>query len=46
MDVNGKKRPVEMIPGMKGGWFKENNGGGIKESSGGGELKYEIFEIL
>jgi hypothetical protein len=27
MYVNGKMRPVETIPGMRGGGIKENNGG-------------------
>jgi hypothetical protein len=38
MYVNGKKIPVEPIPGMVGGV--------IKESGGGGEFKYYAFEIL
>jgi hypothetical protein len=28
MHVNGKMRPVETIPGMRGGWIKENDGEG------------------
>jgi hypothetical protein len=28
MNVNGKMRPVETVPGMGGGKKKENNGGG------------------
>jgi hypothetical protein len=35
MYENGKKRPVETIPGMEGG--------GIKENEGGGEFKYDIL---
>jgi hypothetical protein len=27
MYVNGKMRPVETIPGMRGGEMKENDGG-------------------
>jgi hypothetical protein len=38
MCVNGKMRPVETIPGMRGGEIKENGGGG--------EFKYDIFYIL
>jgi hypothetical protein len=38
MYVNGKMRPVEMIPGMGRGRIKENDGGG--------EFKYDIFDIL
>jgi hypothetical protein len=29
MCENGKLRPVETIPGMRGGRIKENDGGGI-----------------
>jgi hypothetical protein len=28
MHENGKMRPVETIPGMRGGRIKENDGGG------------------
>jgi hypothetical protein len=28
MYINGKMRPVETIPGMRGGVIKENDGGG------------------
>jgi hypothetical protein len=38
MYVNGKMRPVETIPGMRGK--------GIKKNSGGGEFMYDIFNIL
>jgi hypothetical protein len=38
MNVNGKKMPVETIPGMGGGKIKENDGGG--------EFNYDIFDIL
>jgi hypothetical protein len=37
MYVNGKMRPVETLPRMKGR--------GIKESGGGDEFKYDIFDI-
>jgi hypothetical protein len=37
MFVNGKMRPVESIPGIRGR---------IKENGGGGEFKYDIFGIL
>jgi hypothetical protein len=35
MDVNGKMRPVETIPGIRGGRIKENGGEG--------EFKYDIL---
>jgi hypothetical protein len=35
MYVNGKMRPVELIPGMGGGEIKENDGGG--------EFNYDIL---
>jgi hypothetical protein len=35
MYVNGKMRPVETIPGMRGGRIKENDGGG--------EFNYDIL---
>jgi hypothetical protein len=35
MYVNGKMRPVETIPAMRGE--------GIKENDGGGEFKYDIL---
>jgi hypothetical protein len=38
MHVNGKIRPVETIPGMRGGEVKENDGGG--------EFNYDILDIL
>jgi hypothetical protein len=38
MYVNGKMRPVEMIPGM--------GGGAIKENGGGGKFKCDTFDIL
>jgi hypothetical protein len=38
MYVNGKVRPVEIIPGM---W-----GGGIKENDGGDEFMCYKFDIL
>jgi hypothetical protein len=28
MYENGKMRHVEIVPGMEGGWIKENDGGG------------------
>jgi hypothetical protein len=31
-------RPVETIPGMRGGEIKENDGGG--------EFKYDVFDML
>jgi hypothetical protein len=37
MFVNGKMRPVEIIPEM---------GGRIKENCGRDEFKYDIFDIL
>jgi hypothetical protein len=38
MNVNGKMRPVEAIPGMGVRVIKENDGGG--------EFRYDIFAIL
>jgi hypothetical protein len=38
MYVNGKIRPVEIIPGIVGR--------GQKENDGGGELNYDIFDML
>jgi hypothetical protein len=38
MYVNGKVRPAEIIPGMRG----EN----IKENNGWGEFKYDITALL
>jgi hypothetical protein len=38
MDVNGKMRLVETIPGMGGGEIKENDAGD--------EFKYDLFDIL
>jgi hypothetical protein len=38
VDVNGKMRPVETVPGIGGGRIKENDG----ES----ELNYDVFNIL
>jgi hypothetical protein len=35
MHANGKKRPVETLPGM--------GGRGIKENDGGGEFNYDIL---
>jgi hypothetical protein len=37
MNVNGKMRPVEAIPGM---------GAGETKNGGGGEFKYTTFDIL
>jgi hypothetical protein len=38
MCVNGKMRPVEIIPEMERGRIKENDGGG--------EFNYDIYDIL
>jgi hypothetical protein len=38
MYVNAKMKPVEAVPGIRGG--------GMEESSGGGEFKYDIFDTL
>jgi hypothetical protein len=38
MYENGKMRPVETIPGMRGGEIKGNDGGC--------EFNYDIFDIL
>jgi hypothetical protein len=38
MNVNGKMKAVETIPGMGGGRIKENDGEG--------EFNYDIFDIL
>jgi hypothetical protein len=38
MNVNGKMRPVEIIPGMEGG--------GHEGERWRGEFKYDIFDIL
>jgi hypothetical protein len=38
MSENGTMRPVETIPGMKGGEIKENDGGG--------EFNYDIVYEL
>jgi hypothetical protein len=38
MYENGKMRPVETIPGMGGGWLKENDGRG--------EFNYDILQEL
>jgi hypothetical protein len=35
MCIYGKMRPVEIIPGMRGG--------GIKENDGGGEFNHDIL---
>jgi hypothetical protein len=35
MYENGKMRPVETVPGMRGGEIKENDGGG--------EFSYEVL---
>jgi hypothetical protein len=35
---NGKIRPVEIVPGMRGG--------GAKEDGRGGELNHDVFDIL
>jgi hypothetical protein len=34
MCVNGNMKPVEIIPGMEGGWIKDNDRGG--------KFKYDI----
>jgi hypothetical protein len=36
--LNGKMRPIETIPGTKGGEIKENDGGS--------EINYDIFNVL
>jgi hypothetical protein len=38
MDVIGKMRPVQTIPGMGGDRIMENDGGG--------EFTYDVFDIL
>jgi hypothetical protein len=38
MNLNGKKIPVESVPGI--------GGGEIKEGGGGAEFNYDIFGIL
>jgi hypothetical protein len=38
MYIDGKRIPVETIPGMRG-W-------GIKENGGGGEFKYDLFDTF
>jgi hypothetical protein len=38
MYVNGKRIPVETVPGV--------GEGGIKENGGEGELKYDVFDIF
>jgi hypothetical protein len=42
MNVNGKMKPVETIPGMLIGKGERQ----IKENVGGGEFHYDIFDIL
>jgi hypothetical protein len=39
MDVNGKMKPVETIPGI-------GRGGEKRENDGEGEFNYDIFRIL
>jgi hypothetical protein len=38
VNVNGKMRPVETIPGM--------GGGEIMKNGGGSEFKYDTFDIF
>jgi hypothetical protein len=38
MYVNAKMKPIETVPGIRGGGMKENNGGG--------EFKYDTFDTL
>jgi hypothetical protein len=41
MYVNGKMRPVETVPRVRG-----EEEGGLKENDGESEFKYDIFDIL
>jgi hypothetical protein len=38
MYVNAKMIPVEIVPGIRGGW--------IKDSSGWGDFKYDVFDTF